>query len=71
MFSVTGTVTEPAAELTVTELLLYPGDSPDGLTVTVIETGGPDGTEPGVPVTVTQLSAAVTEVMPREPPPEF
>ena len=69
--SVTGTVIEPAAEVTVTELLLYPTGRPAGFTDTVTGTPGPDAIEPGVPDTLTHPSAGVIEEIARFPPPEF
>jgi hypothetical protein len=68
---VTGTLTAPLGELTVTTVRNVPGPKPVGLALNVKKTGGPPGIAEPPPLTVSQLSAAVMEVRVADPAPMF
>jgi hypothetical protein len=67
----TGTLTEPAVELKVSELRLYPVLSPAGFTLTVTGIAGPAESVLGTPLTLSQGAPAVTDSMASVPPPVF
>src|SRR5580692_1854785 len=64
-------LTDPPGELTVTTVRKKPVPKPAGLAVKVRETPGPPATVAGAPLTVSQLSAAVTDVIALDPDPIF